>query len=89
MTLYQFVVNNFAALLLGALIGFERQWRQRTAGLRTNSYSGPFTHRQSKPQTISCVFGSDLYNHRTQPRANRQAACVSSGKKHSPYASML
>ncbi len=32
MTLYQFVVNNFAALLLGALIGFERQWRQRTAG---------------------------------------------------------
>ena len=37
MTLYQFAVNNFAALLLGAFIGFERQWRQRTAGLRTNS----------------------------------------------------
>ena len=29
------VVNNFAALLLGTLIGFERQWR--TTDLRTNS----------------------------------------------------
>jgi putative Mg2+ transporter-C (MgtC) family protein len=26
-----------AALLLGAVIGFERQWRQRMAGLRTNA----------------------------------------------------
>jgi len=26
-----------AALLLGGLIGFERQWRQRLAGLRTNT----------------------------------------------------
>ena len=25
-----------AAFLLGTVIGFERQWRQRTAGLRTN-----------------------------------------------------
>ncbi len=25
------------ALLLGASIGFERQWRQKTAGLRTNA----------------------------------------------------
>src|ERR1700722_15434038 len=25
------------ALLLGALIGLERQWRQHTAGLRTNT----------------------------------------------------
>ncbi len=25
-----------AAFLLGAVIGFERQYRQRTAGLRTN-----------------------------------------------------
>jgi putative Mg2+ transporter-C (MgtC) family protein len=25
------------ALLIGALIGFERQWRQRMAGLRTNA----------------------------------------------------
>src|SRR5690606_28844397 len=26
-----------AAVLLGGLIGFERQWRQRLAGLRTNT----------------------------------------------------
>ncbi len=26
-----------AAMLLGALIGAERQWRQRMAGLRTNA----------------------------------------------------
>ena len=25
------------ALLIGAVIGFERQWRQRMAGLRTNA----------------------------------------------------
>jgi putative Mg2+ transporter-C (MgtC) family protein len=25
------------ALLVGAVIGFERQWRQRMAGLRTNA----------------------------------------------------
>jgi uncharacterized membrane protein YhiD involved in acid resistance len=25
------------ALLFGAIIGFERQWRQRMAGLRTNA----------------------------------------------------
>ncbi|MGO9380298.1 MAG: MgtC/SapB family protein [Dissulfurispiraceae bacterium] len=37
MTLYQFIINNFVALLSGAVIGIERQWRQRTAGLRTNS----------------------------------------------------
>ncbi len=27
----------FLAFILGALIGIERQWRQRTAGLRTNT----------------------------------------------------
>lgn len=37
MALVQFAVNNFAALLLGSLIGIERQWRQRNAGLRTNA----------------------------------------------------
>jgi len=26
-----------SALLLGGVIGFERQWRQRMAGLRTNA----------------------------------------------------
>ena len=31
-----FIVKLFIALLLGAAIGMERQWRQRMAGLRTN-----------------------------------------------------
>jgi putative Mg2+ transporter-C (MgtC) family protein len=30
-------VNLIAAMLLGALLGAERQWRQRLAGLRTNT----------------------------------------------------
>ncbi len=37
MALYEFALDNFTALLLGALIGLERQWRQRNAGLRTNA----------------------------------------------------
>jgi putative Mg2+ transporter-C (MgtC) family protein len=32
-----FVLRTCFALLLGALVGLERQWRQRTAGLRTNA----------------------------------------------------
>ena len=30
-------INLLAAVGLGAAIGFERQWRQRLAGLRTNT----------------------------------------------------
>lgn len=30
-------LNLLVALLLGGIIGFERQWRQRLAGLRTNT----------------------------------------------------
>ena len=30
-------INLLAAFTLGGLIGFERQWRQRLAGLRTNT----------------------------------------------------
>lgn len=37
LTIYQFSERLFLALLLGALIGVERQWRQRMAGLRTNT----------------------------------------------------
>jgi len=33
----QFCTNLAVALLLGAVIGLERQWRQRMAGLRTNT----------------------------------------------------
>jgi len=37
MTLLSFSIHVVAALLFGALIGIERQWRQRRAGLRTNA----------------------------------------------------
>jgi putative Mg2+ transporter-C (MgtC) family protein len=36
-TLQQSTANLSVALALGAAIGFERQWRQRLAGLRTNT----------------------------------------------------
>lgn len=36
-TLPEVAFNLTLALLLGAAIGFERQWRQRLAGLRTNT----------------------------------------------------
>jgi putative Mg2+ transporter-C (MgtC) family protein len=36
MTWYVFGFRLIVALVLGALVGAERQWRQRTAGLRTN-----------------------------------------------------
>ena len=32
-----FMLRLGAALLLGGAIGFERQWRQKSAGLRTNT----------------------------------------------------
>lgn len=37
MTLWVFAGHLFTALILGSLIGLERQWRQRQAGLRTNA----------------------------------------------------
>jgi putative Mg2+ transporter-C (MgtC) family protein len=37
MPLWVFALNISAALLMGAVIGLERQWRQHTAGLRTNA----------------------------------------------------
>lgn len=36
MTWYLFAIRLVVAVFLGALVGAERQWRQRTAGLRTN-----------------------------------------------------
>lgn len=33
---YQFAIRLLIAFVLGALVGVERQWRQRQAGLRTN-----------------------------------------------------
>lgn len=35
--MFQPILNLSAALLFGAIIGMERQWRQRLAGLRTNT----------------------------------------------------
>src|ERR1700761_8952601 len=37
MNLSDIAIRLGVALLIGALIGFERQWRQRMAGLRTNA----------------------------------------------------
>lgn len=37
MTLLDFVLRLGAALLMGAAVGLERQWRQRMAGTRTNA----------------------------------------------------
>jgi putative Mg2+ transporter-C (MgtC) family protein len=36
MNAYLFAIRLMIALVLGAVVGAERQWRQRTAGLRTN-----------------------------------------------------
>ncbi|GGB20972.1 MgtC/SapB family protein [Puia dinghuensis] len=37
LTIFHFTTRLFLALFLGAAIGVERQWRQRMAGLRTNT----------------------------------------------------
>jgi putative Mg2+ transporter-C (MgtC) family protein len=37
MPFFEFLLRLLLALALGSLIGLERQWRQRTAGLRTNT----------------------------------------------------
>ncbi|TYQ29689.1 MgtC/SapB family protein [Pseudanabaena sp. UWO310] len=37
MTLLEFTIRLVAAFVLGSLLGLERQWRQRMAGLRTNT----------------------------------------------------
>ena len=37
MIFWTFALNTGAALLMGVAIGIERQWRQHTAGLRTNA----------------------------------------------------
>src|SRR5580700_8754891 len=36
-TTIRFTLRLFTALLLGAIVGLERQWRQRMAGTRTNA----------------------------------------------------
>ncbi len=41
MTTAGFLARVLLALALGILIGVERQWRQRMAGLRTNALVSP------------------------------------------------
>jgi len=36
MTWHLFAIRLIVAFFFGAIVGAERQWRQRTAGLRTN-----------------------------------------------------
>jgi len=37
MEVYEFVLRLLAALVAGVIIGFERQWHHKSAGLRTNT----------------------------------------------------
>ncbi len=37
MTIFDFSIRLLTAFLLGSTIGFERQWQQKSAGLRTNT----------------------------------------------------
>ena len=47
------------ALILGAFIGAERQWRQRMAGLRTNAYGC----RRRQPTIFSVSNFHEACNH--------------------------
>lgn len=63
MTLLDFVLRLAVALGLGVLVGIERQWRQRMAGLRTNALVAtgaalfvmltPLAHDTSSPTRIA------------------------------------
>jgi putative Mg2+ transporter-C (MgtC) family protein len=65
----QAAVNLGVALTLGAVIGFERQWRQRLAGLRTNTLVAL--------GAASFVVFENLFS--TEANLNRVAAQVVSG----------
>jgi putative Mg2+ transporter-C (MgtC) family protein len=65
----QAAVNLSVAVTLGAVIGFERQWRQRLAGLRTNTLVAL--------GAASFVVFENLFS--TEPDRTRVAAQVVSG----------
>jgi len=44
MAWYVFAGRLIVAFVLGGFVGAERQWRQRTAGLRTNAERGGIFH---------------------------------------------
>lgn len=45
MTYFEFAIRLFVAFGLGSALGLERQWRQRMAGLRTNTLLRPISNR--------------------------------------------
>ncbi len=69
MLIMDFALKIFAAMVLGAIIGAERQWRQKIAGLRTNALV-------AIGASLFVLFSS-LYPEETSP--TRVAAQVVSG----------
>jgi putative Mg2+ transporter-C (MgtC) family protein len=67
---WPFALNTTAALLMGTAIGVERQWRQHTAGLRTNALVAlgaalfvglsALTDREASPTRIAAQVVSGL-----------------------------
>lgn len=53
MMLHHFALRAVVALLLGFLIGAERQWRQRTAGIRTNSLVALGSSRDARADCLA------------------------------------
>jgi putative Mg2+ transporter-C (MgtC) family protein len=70
MLLLQFTIHTLAALAMGVMIGLERQWRQHTAGLRTNALVAlgaalfvglsTLTDREASPTRIAAQVVSGL-----------------------------
>ncbi len=70
MSWMEFCVRLILALMLGCLIGFERQWRQRLAGMRTNTLvsvgsvlfviMGMMTPGDSSPTRIAAQVASGI-----------------------------
>lgn len=68
--LWSFALNTAAALLMGTAIGVERQWRQHSAGLRTNALVAlgaalfvglsAITDREASPTRIAAQVVSGL-----------------------------
>ena len=53
MNIPDFVIRLGAALLLGAVVGLERQWRQRMVGTRTNALVSA-----GAAAFVMCAFGA-------------------------------
>jgi len=65
MPILQFLLQLGAALLMGAVVGLERQWRQRMAGTRTTGCGIEF------PKWVRFAFWSiNLFRQPVKPSAN-------------------